>query len=470
MAIKQTISYNSNSEYFAGFLQDIVKKSEIVGEVSQNKNNIVLLLDDSDKNAIERFSNNAQKFMPHSIFLGNIDTKNEDININKASLESKNYNISLCPKCLDKLTNPSSPNYLDDTIVCNHYSNKETLKLEDKHVYSPHYREGDALLVVDSSKLNKLFIMTEDEIKTLLSIEKPTIKVTIKDEDLKEITGKNYIKIKSPNTIKATMTALNAKDGELEYLFFEQLDTLRVTTLQGNVLVIKDTLNISNSLENMNEDKVLNRFLNISKEAGFSEAIGVNLSEKNGISFLVSNKKDTKYALKFGEFKLADVIEQMKVDDKKQKLLVNFEKKYPKIIEEFENNPEYNLFETLSCVFELKGRDFENVSDKSLEFRGNGGLKIDTFFNEDGFDYVSFLGSIMSFKLAGTDDHYLAYSTFEALADMAISTLGQLKTKYKIDNFVMMGNMFENTVVHSRIVSKFSLSNPYFSKGTAIDD
>ncbi|QFR48969.1 hydrogenase [Sulfurimonas lithotrophica] len=470
MAIKQTIKYNSNSEYFAGFLQDIVKKSEIAGKVSRAEDSVILLLDDSDISAIERFSNNTQKFMPHSIFMGNIDTINEDADITNSSLESKNYNISLCPKCLDKLTNPSSSSYLDDSITCNHYSNKQPLKVEDNNVYSPHYSEGDTLLVVDSSKLNNLFIMTEDEIKALLSIEKPTIKVTIKDAGLKKITSKNYIKIKSPNTVKATMTALNAKDGEVEYLFFEETDTLRVTTLQGNILIIKDSLNISNSLEDLDEDRVINRFLNISKEAGFSEAICANLSVKNGISFLVSNKQETKYTLKFGEFRLGSILELMKLDEKKQKLLVNFEKKYSNIIEEFENNPEYNLFETLSCIFELKGRDFENVSDKSLEFHGNGGLKIDTFFKEDGFDYVSFLGSIMSFKLAGTDEHYLAYSTFEALADMAISTLNQLKTKYKIDNFVMMGDMFENSVLHSRIVSKFSLANPYFSKGFAIDD
>jgi len=128
------------------------------------------------------------------------------------------------------------------------------------------------------------------------------------------------------------------------------------------------------------------------------------------------------------------------------------------------------MFETVASILELKEKSFESVSDKSLEFHGNGGLKIDANYSDDGFDYVSFLGSIMSFKLADTDEHYLAYSIFEALGDMAISTLGQLKTKFKIDKFVMMGDMFENTVLYSRILSKFQLNNPYFSKGFALDD
>lgn len=129
-----------------------------------------------------------------------------------------------------------------------------------------------------------------------------------------------------------------------------------------------------------------------------------------------------------------------------------------------------NLFETIATILELQEKGFQSVCDKGYEFRGNGGLKIDTNFIEDGFDYASLVGSVMSFKLAGVEEHYLAYSLFEALADMSISTLNQIKEKFKIQNFVMMGEMFENSVLYSRILSKFQLSNPYFSKDIALDE
>ncbi len=105
-----------------------------------------------------------------------------------------------------------------------------------------------------------------------------------------------------------------------------------------------------------------------------------------------------------------------------------------------------------------------------MEFRGNGGLKIDMHYIEGGFDYVSLVGSVMSFKLAETDEHYLAYSIFEAFGDLAISTLNQLKTKFKIHNFIMLGDMFDNSVLYSRILSKFGMQKPYFSKSYALDD
>ena len=471
MAIKQTIQYNSNNTYFAGFLQDIINNSDIKASISQSDKTIVLHIDDNDKDALIKFSENTTLYLPHSIFLGDIETLKEELHVESSDFKSKAYNISLCIRCLEQLTNPASERYLDDTLTCKHYSNTKESDFIDNTNYSPHYSNRDTLLVVDSSKIDELFIVTDDEIKALLSIEKPTIKVTIKDEILKELSGKKFINIKSPYSMRSTLVALNAKDGDVPYLFFKPDRDFKVSVTQKDLLIIKDSMDISQRLEKLDDDVVINRFLNISKEAGFiNNSIGVNLSVENNISFILSNSVETKTVLSLGKFSLKNVLSAMRKDDKKQKLLTNFEKKYPQIIKELDKNAVYNLFETLACVFGLESKTYEAVSDKSLEFHGNGGLKIDTFFNEEGLDYVSFLGSIMSFKLAGTDENYLAYSTFEALGDMSISTLNQLKIKYKINNFVMMGNIFENSVLHSRILSKFAMSGPYFSKDFALDD
>lgn len=471
MAIKQVIKYNSNNKYFVGFLQSMINESKVVGSISQSNGSIVLRLEDEDTKALEDFSILSSKYLPHSLFLGDIQTINVDTHSVESQITSPSYNISACPKCLELLTDPSSSEYLNDSIKCNHYSNKINQDYRDDKYYSPHYSDGSDLLVVDSTKINKLFIMTEDEIKALLSIEKPTLKVTIKDEILKELTGKKFINIKSPHSIKSNLVALNARESEIEYLFFQHCDDLKVVVLQKNITIIRDARGVSNQLQNLNSDGVINRFLNISQEAGFEKgSMAANLSIKNGISFIVSNETDTKKVINFQEFRVKDILELMKNDENKSKLLSNFSLKYPLIMEELSNNDNYNLFETISAILELEDKNFESVSDKSLEFHGNGGLKIDANFNDDGFDYVSFIGSIMSFKLANTDEHYLAYSIFEALGDMAITTLSQLKAKFKIENFVMMGDMFENTILYSRILSKFQLGNPYFSKGFALDD
>jgi hydrogenase maturation factor HypF (carbamoyltransferase family) len=472
MAIKQVIKYNSENQYFAGFLQSIIDESDILGSVEQGKDEIVLFLDDTDAEKLEKFSELADKHLPHSIFLGDIQTTQEDAEIKSTRFISKPYNIGLCPKCLEALTDPASEDYLNDDLKCNHYSN-DILYHNDTTFFTPHYTDGCAVLLADASKIDELFIITDAEKKALFSIEKPIIKATIKDEELKAICSKNYINIKSPYNVRSTLAALNAKDSEIPYLFFQNHHDLDVIKVQENTTIIRAT-RVAKILDNINKkDGVLNRFANIAKEADFhTKALAANMSTRNGISFLLSNRVEDSYALKFQPFVLDAVLKNMQENETQSRLLKNFKNKFEDVAEALKSADEMDLFKFICTILQLDAQSdaFLALSDKSLEFRGNGGLKIDTFFKEEGFDYESFVGSIMSFKLAGVEEHYLAYSIFEALGDMIISTLNQLKMKHKIDNFIMMGDMFENNVLYSRILSKFQLSNPYFAKSIALDD
>ena len=469
MAIKQVIKFYSDNEYFKGFLQTIIKESEIKGSVSQNDKEITLLLDDKESAKLEKFSELSDKYLPHSIFLGDIKTTQEEIDIVPSDERSKTYDIGLCPKCLEILTDPASQNYLDDDLKCTHYSN-EAGYYNDTTFFTPHYTEGCAVLIADTSKIDELFIITDKEKEVLFSIEKPTIKVTIRDEELKGLSGKNYISIKAPYNVRSTLAALNAKDSEIPFLFFQNNHDLDVIKVQEDTTIIRAS-RVAKELNTLDKDNVINRFVNISKEAEFgNNALGVNMSINNPISFMHLSRVDAEYVLKFQDFNLQNMLENMQNDEIQTRLLSNFGAKFSHIIDELNSNSSYNIFESICSILEIKDKSFEALSDKSLEFRGNGGLKIDTFFKSEGFNYEAFFGSIMSFKLANTEKHYLAYSIFEAFGDMIIATLNQLKTKYKSQNFIMMGDMFENAILYSRILSKFQLSNPYFARSIALDD
>lgn len=465
--IKQTIQYKSQNQYFAGFIQKLIDTSEIKACVTMENDNIILLVDEIDQN-LEAFDTNISKYLPHSLFLGIVETSNTDDTITPTPFQSIQYNIAPCNRCLEMLNDPSSPHYLDESLKCDHYNNPTDENYEDYTIFSPHYSEGSAVLITDATKINDLFIVTQDEVKALFSIEKPTIKATIKDETIKELTGKNYIYIKAPYNNRSALAAINAKESGVEYLFFEDSSDLKIVIVQQNTTIIKAS-RVATSLQTLDEDTTINRFLNIKEEAGFTKgAIAANLST-NGINFLASNELGSKKVITFQEFELKNLLEHFSNDEKRSKLFTNFKTKYPQLAQELENNPTLGLFETISVILELDNKGFEAVSDKGYEFRGNGGLKVDTNYIDEGFDYYSFIGSIISFKLAGVDTHYLAYSIFEALADMAINTLNQLKDKFKLDNIIMMGDMFSNSVLYSRILSKYQLSNPYFAKAIALD-
>jgi hypothetical protein len=464
---KQTIKFHSPNRYFGGFLQDIINRSEVQASVSQTKDALVLLIDENDQN-IKKFNENIAKYLPHSLFLGKIETTQTTQGLEKTHFDSPQYNIAPCNRCLELLNDPSSEYYLDESLKCDHYSNPVEKNYEDYTIFSPHYSEGSSVLITNASKIHELFILTDDEITALFSIEKPTIKATIKDETLKNLTGKKFIYVKAPYNNRSTLASINAKESEVDYLFFQDLDDLKVVVVQQNKTIIKAS-RVATPLENLHDDPVVNRFLNIKNEANFDKgAIAANLSTK-GISFLVSNELGSKAVITLDPFCLETLLENFQKSEKRATLFENFRSKEPTLASTLEQNRQMDFFETIATILELDDKTFGGVSDKGYEFRGNGGLKIDTNFTDEGFDYDSFIGSIISFKLAGVEMHYLAYSIFEAFADMAINTLNQLKTKFKIENIIMMGDMFQNSVLYSRILSKYQLSNPYFSKSIALD-
>jgi len=469
MSIVQKIQYKIEHHYFAGFLQHAIDESGVKGSVSQEDGGITLILSEEDPKALERFSSWTQKYLPHSIFLGEIVTERSDTRPSAERFRSPAYPLAPCPICLEEITDPASDRYLDDTVVCTHYANDEVYHDNDPTYFSPHYNGNDTVLLCDATKVRELFLVTEDEIRALFSIEKPTLKVTVNDPELRELTGKKFLRVKAPYNVKSVLAALNAKESEISTLFFdERAGEPDVVLVQEHLHMIRDN-RVSAPLEPLSEDPVLNRFLNVQKEAGAAQAIGAYLSLKHGISFPVATDTGVKKAIEFQPFDLREVIDEMMHDDTRRRLLENFTAKFPETGVKLSESMDLGLFGALATVLDLEEASFEALSDKALEFHGNGGLKIDMNFSDEGFDYAAMIGSVMSFRLAGTEPHYLAYSIFEAYGDMVVSVLGQLKREFKIDSFLLMGDLFANSVLFSRILSKFQISTPYFSDRIALD-
>jgi len=464
--IKQEIEFRADFSYFAGFINHIINEVGINANVEFKNRKIILKIDEEDEKKVENFSNIITKYLPHSLFLGEIDTKSCDEEVNKNDFISPDYEIAPCNFCIKELNEPKSPHYLDDNYKCNHYSNKGDLKLIDNLTYSPNYSNNSILLITNTTKFDELFIATENEKKALFSIEKPTIKLTIKDEELKKITSKNYIYVKAPWSIKSLLVSIEAKESGFDYLFFNDFDDLKAIVIKNNISFIKAN-RLLPPLKNLNENKLINRFLNILDEANFNSAVGIYLNTKK-ISFLIKNEIGVKEVLKIDNFDNLDVFKEFEKDEIRNKLLNNFKNKFSKIYDEI-TTKELSFFEVIAKIIEIEG-DFEEVSDKSLEFLGNGGLKIDFGFEDEKFDYVSLLGSLMSFKLAGVENHYLAYSFFEGLGDFSINIANQLKNKFKIKEITFFGEMLSNNVLYSRILSKSGLNSPYFAQLIAFDE
>ncbi|HIC10548.1 MAG TPA: hydrogenase, partial [Campylobacterales bacterium] len=279
--IRQVIEFNSDFQYFAGFLNHIVQQSSINANVKFQNRKVILEIDETDKEKVQKFSDEVTKYLPHSLFLGEIDTSNFDGDLEKHNSISPDYEIAPCNFCIEELSNETSPHYLDNGYRCSHYSNKGELFLEDEFTYSPNYSENSILLLTNSAKFDELFIATDDEKKALFSIEKPTLKLTIRNQELKELTGKKYLFVKAPWSVKSVLVAIQSKESGFDYLFFNDNDDLKAIVIQDNISFIKAN-RLLPKLKNLHENRLLNRFLNILDEANFKNGIGIYLNDKSG--------------------------------------------------------------------------------------------------------------------------------------------------------------------------------------------
>ena len=451
--IKQSIVFNSNLEYFTGYIQHIINISNVEASVSFSDGVITLLINSEDEHA-NLFSNNLSKYLPNSIYLGHIQTEVITENkIKKSDLKSPTYpTLSLCRSCLE------SSIYEDS--ICTHYQNEAKLYVDDVR-YCETYNDGDAILINDTSMINTYFNMTKKEQELLFSIEKPVLKVTIRDEELMAKTGKKFIYLKAPSSANSYLTT---KASDKPYLFFKPVEELKVINVNDSISIIEDH-ELSGRLEDLSEDSVINRFLNIKKEYALQKgAIGL-YANTNNIAFVANTPAKTGIVFGFKPFNAVATIETLKAN--RSKVFENFMKEYGEIkSDEIEG---MNLFELSALLLGLLPT-YEELNDKSLEFRGNGGVKIDMKYQNDSFDYLSFIGSIMSFRLAGTPTHHLAYSIFESLADFLVIVYHESKAKIKEDDFIIFGNLFSNNVLYSRVLSKLSVKKPYFSKMYALDE
>ncbi len=135
------------------------------------------------------------------------------------------------------------------------------------------------------------------------------------------------------------------------------------------------------------------------------------------------------------------------------RLIDNVEKNHPDlfgILLRIEQN-DVTLFEATAMILGLNEESYKGVMKEALKFIGKGGLQIDTKVNDNRFDHVAFLASIISYCLAGVDSIYLSYSIFESFGDYFSELLTEIKGKTKATEIILCGSYFAGQSLFSRI-------------------
>jgi hydrogenase maturation protein HypF len=143
------------------------------------------------------------------------------------------------------------------------------------------------------------------------------------------------------------------------------------------------------------------------------------------------------------------------------RLVANMRTKLPEMVEALSSLKEgATLFEATAIILDLEEKSYEGVMKEALKFVGKGGLQIDTKVEDNRFNHVAFLSSIISYRLADVDAVYLSYSIFESFGDYFSELLTEIKGKTKASDVVLCGSYFAGQSLFSRLQRNLKTTPP----------
>ncbi len=230
---------------------------------------------------------------------------------------------------------------------------------------------------------------------------------------------------------------------------FESADASALYLLEGEEIPLEHSRTVSFSQET---GSVLSVLVEHGKER--ESAIGVHFGEEP--TFIYHNGKKPIVAVPAMEFSAGALRERIAgLREGSDRLVANFESKYPDIAERLFKGDVGNIFEAAAVIMELPKVGFEAVGKEAMKFRGKGGLQVDTKIEGNRFDPYAFVASLMSYKMAEVESVLLAYSIFESFGDYVTEIASQLKVKAKAEHIVLCGRAFGNPSLFSRVQKKF---------------
>ena len=370
------------------------------------------------------------------------------------------------------------------------------------------------IMPTDLSLVQKAVNIRENEIHTLICLEKPILraKVNMVFESM-EILPTSRVKIRVANTpllhficeeLYANGVEFIAKSPEisdssplLSYdIDIPEIIDIEVSILENGEIFVLNTdkyapIDIKSQLDKLKEPSV-KQFVSILKERDlfgdktscfyfskkYDDAIMYHDEERELLSF-------TKFPNHFNSIR--DIFAEIKKQDESgEKLVENYKKVYPELYKSIQRvkipkKIPNNLFSTMKFLSVIVGfsEDFQTAADtlieKAEDFGGQKGVRIDFRLMEEekiksDFNPYRLIRSAMSFKLAGTDDMTLSFGVLESFSYFVSDMADALKETVGSQKVTLGGSLFAYPII-TELVAKNLLPNHkiYFNLALPIE-
>ncbi|MDR0407589.1 MAG: hypothetical protein LBH45_01530 [Campylobacteraceae bacterium] len=370
------------------------------------------------------------------------------------------------------------------------------------------YKDDTTVMLSDLSFADKIAVIKNEEIAVLASLEKPTVKVHTNLIFSSEYTNfPRFIKLKLASDLFLYFLSLALFEKGVKFvvlddeydtpnasLYFKQqienIARFEVCPLKnGQNIIIKGTSFTTPKL--LKSIKVLKnrhhmQFAATMQELALFEETncGVYLSLNNDDMIMLYNDKEG--VLDFVQIDFENSLEQIlenieKTDDNGKKLIEKYRQTFPQFYKNAKNiSLESKNISTLwgAAAYLLGFGDSLYHAQKELLknieiFGGQKGVRVDYKLLDKNNIKTSlnagkFLQSVISFKLAGTDDMILSFGIAESLVYFLSDFADKMKDEFEVKNILLMGSLFGSKTI-SNLCVKHLGANLRFNKELPIE-
>lgn len=483
MKLIYKIEFNSTVFYFKNLIDELIKNSKIDATTKQYFGYILVIIDD-EKEKIESFFLNLEKNLPISMFISKA-TFIENFDETTQELENKNLNINFEILTLNSVKEILNNNYFDFLAQIVSLKMSEVVEFKNKKLFLPNLKLQNEfekqnlevkVLVTNSNNISKNFIVDNQTLALLSSIERPLVKLKIEDKNL-EFFANSYIYTKLPSNKDEIVLAQALKEQGVDYiLYVTSKDELKAINSGSRNIIEKISDDFFpkydynlNRIYN-NKDEFFSTFQNLyeailsyeNKESVSS--LGIYFSKTNDsfvdINVPVNEKKRVIYIPNI-QNSISKIFEDIaSIDENTERLIENFNKKFPEVKEKklSDFNSFLAIIEACSIVLGINNiTEFENLAlNSSFSNSVQIDMKLIKIDNKNYLDYRRIIQSIMSYKMAGVENEILAYSFYEFLSEFIINYSKEIAKKISAKDIVICGDMFANRLILNKVTKELS--------------
>lgn len=492
-------------------LHKIAPIASVESVIKSEKNSLSLYVE-AKQGDLEVFSDEFSKLLPISLFYKFIETKIVDSMPKRENIAKCNINIPFTHTMLTEFLDNSSKNYLNLSLtqdVGKSLKDASHLTYKDIEEAINHLKDGNCVqictrfgiksigIVDNSSKeilskndftimpcdlslLQKMVVVSENELKALASLEKPTISMRVNlIYKNKNIIPTSWVDVRICDTLILFLLCKRLYENGEEFIYIvdesnpcsfsltyyqkEFAKALKINVLENgeSIVIGENEYNQSKKLPYF-EQKAHERFTSILYE--------YNLFEDKSICFFLSKKHDDKamfYSQKLGLVDLISVIKPITINElidaicqneNGKKLIQNYKKTYSDIFQKalhvkIPSNAPNNFYTLIGIVGVLLGYgdDLQTSAQTFLShaknFSGPKGPRIDVKLKKEKFpDFINvekFVQSGLSFRLAEVDDETLCYGYMESISFFVSDMADVISKEFDTNNISLCGQLFD---------------------------